>query len=320
MTKILQGHCVALFAFDVGYEVSLEKLAALFSATPIQPLSRKRQTPTYLQYTKAPVTLALQNAEKLSGVSGTLEATIFDFGAVSMAYRWPLAADDSGLPLHNLAALSAELHGRNLETEARQAVSELVDKISSAIDRPRLSGLVEDYYLFIIEKLDPSLGAKDLFTRHRCELAQALSFETAPLSGWQQEETLSQYVSYLESDLTIVDWNAALIYDRDYEDTAHVLELLNVELLEARYIDRTLDQRVNTYAGLLQAPPAWPIPLRSPYRRALHELTEWRLESTLLSERVTNSLKLIGDLYLSRIHAAAAIKVHLPDWEKMVLE
>src|SRR5215471_1185141 len=145
MTKILQGHCVALFAFDIGYEVSLDKLAALFSATPIQPLSRKRQTPTYLQYTKAPVTLALETTEKLSGVSGTLEATIFDFGAVSMAYRWPLTAHDCGLPLRNLAAVSAELYGRNLETEARQAVSQLVDRIASAIDRPRLSELVEDY-------------------------------------------------------------------------------------------------------------------------------------------------------------------------------
>jgi hypothetical protein len=31
-----------------------------------------------------------------------------------------------------------------------------------------------------------------------------------------------------------LDWNAALIVDADYEDTANVLELLNVELLEAR--------------------------------------------------------------------------------------
>src|SRR5262249_24939889 len=137
MTKIIRGQCVALFAFDVGYEVSLEKLAALFSATPIQPLSRKRQTPTYLQYTKAPVTIVLETAEKLSGAAGTLEATIYDFGALSMAYRWPLTASES-ISLDKLAALSADLYGRNLETHARHSVASLVDKIASAIDRPAL--------------------------------------------------------------------------------------------------------------------------------------------------------------------------------------
>jgi hypothetical protein len=58
--------------------------------------------------------------------------------------------------------------------------------------------------------------------------------------------------------------------------------------------------------------------LRAPYQRTLQELTEWRIESTLLSERVANSLKLIGDLYLSRVHSAAAAKVHLPEWERII--
>jgi hypothetical protein len=318
MTRILQGHLVALFAFDIGYEVSLEKLAALFSATPIQPLSRKRQTPMYLQYTRSPVTLNLETEEELLGARGSLQATIFDFGALSMAYRWPLSAGDAGLEVNRLAAISRDVYDRNFETAARREVISLVERIAPAIDRPKLSGLIEDYYMFVLEELDPALKAHDLLTLHRRDLAQALSFEVAPLSIWQQEESLSQSVSYLDDDLAIVDWNAAIIYDRDYEDTARVLELLNVELLEARYIDGTLDQRVSAYANLLQGSAKWPIPLRTPYQRAIRELTEWRIEATVLSERVTNSLKLIGDLYLSRIHSAAAEKVHLPEWEEII--
>lgn len=318
MTRILKGHVVALFAFDIGYEVSLEKLASLFSAAPIQPLSRKRQTPTYLQYTRAPVTLDLGTSAELRGVRGTLQATIFDFGALSIAYRWPLPVNNQGFELSDLPALSSEIAGLSMENAARNEVIALLDKIAPAVERPKLSGMVEDYYLFLIEHLEPQLRAADLLSRHGNDLAQCLSFETLPLSKLQYEEALSQTVSYLESDLTIVDWNAAFIYDRDYEDTAHVLELLNVELLEARYIDATLDDRVTTYATLVQKPADWPIPLRTPYRRALQELTEWRIESTVLSERVGNSLKLIGDLYLSRIHSAAATKVHLPKWERII--
>jgi uncharacterized Rmd1/YagE family protein len=47
-------------------------------------------------------------------------------------------------------------------------------------------------------------------------------------------------------------------------------------------------------------------------------LTELRLEYTLLAERVGNSLKLVGDLYLSRLHTAGARRVHLPEWERII--
>jgi hypothetical protein len=172
--------------------------------------------------------------------------------------------------------------------------------------------LVEDYYLFVIEQLDPQQSADELLAQHRRDLAQALCFETEPLSRWQEEETLKQMVSYSETDLAVVDWNAAIIYDRDYEDTTRVLELLNVELLEARYIDARLDQQISAYASLVQKAPRWPFPLRTPYRRTLNELTEWRIEATVLSERVGNSLKLIRDLYLSRIHSAAGGRTRPP--------
>ena len=59
-------------------------------------------------------------------------------------------------------------------------------------------------------------------------------FETQSLSADQQDEALNQHLSYYENDLVIVDWNVSIVYDRDYWDTVNVLELLNVELLEAR--------------------------------------------------------------------------------------
>lgn len=38
-TRIRRGQFMAFLAFDVGYEVSLEKIPVLVEATPIQPLS-----------------------------------------------------------------------------------------------------------------------------------------------------------------------------------------------------------------------------------------------------------------------------------------
>jgi hypothetical protein len=317
--RIRRGQFVAFFAFDVGYEVSLERIPTLCEATTIRPLSRKRQTPAYLQFTKPPVTLDLKTDERLFGTVATLQATVFDFGALSLAYRWRLPFD-SDVTLDQLARIGIEIYGRDMEAAARKEIVALLDRIGPAISRQKISSLTEDYYLYILEELEPSLSAAQLLTQYRRDLAQALTFEASPLSDSQISETLNQSISYLEKDLAIIDWNAALVYDRDYEDTVRVLELLNVELLEARFIDQTLDKQVTTYAGLLFKPAKWPIPLRTPYRRVLQELTEWRIESTVLSERVTNALKLIGDLFLSRIHSAAVAKLHLPDWEKMIGE
>src|SRR5262249_47028622 len=154
-------------------------------------------------------------------------------------------------------------------------------------------------------ELDQPLIAEELITRFRAPLAQTLRFETSPLSRSQVDEALSQGISYYENDLALVDWNAAIIYDRDYEDTASVLELLNVELLEARYIDDQLDRRIADYGILAQGRAELPVPLRRPYKRVIQDLGELRVESTLLSERVGNALKLVGDLYLARLYSAA---------------
>lgn len=317
MTRILQGQVVAMFAFDVGYEVSLERLSAMMATTPIQPLSRKKQTPTYLQYTKPPQILHLGLATGHFASPGSIQATVFDFGAVSISYRWNLTATEA-VSLDELPQLSHDLYGLNLEAHAKEQVEALMLKIEGAIVRPRLAELMEDYYLFIVEKLNEPLTAEELIAKHHAELAQTLRFEKQKLSPMQQDEALAQRISYYEHDVTLVDWNAAVIYDPDYEDTANVLELLNVELLEARYIDRQLDKRIAEYGSLVRKRIEWPIPLRTPYRKAVEDLAELKLEYALLAERVENALKLVGDLFLARLHSAAAKRFYLQEWETTI--
>src|SRR5262245_17187630 len=162
------------------------------------------------------------------------------------------------------------------------------------------------------------MSASDLLAANRGLLARTLRFETADLSRVQQDEALAQAISYYESDLALVDWDSAVIYDRDYEDTASVLELINVELLEARYIDQQLDRKINDYGTLVRKRIKWPIPMRTPYKHAIQDLAELRVESSLVNERVENALKLIGDLYLARLHSAAAGRFYLHEWDRII--
>jgi hypothetical protein len=318
MTRILKGQAIAFFAFDVGYEVDMEKLSSVQSTLPVQPLSRKKQTPNYLQYATAPQVLHLGETDILFGITGQVQATVFDFGAISISYRWPLAAKDQGFPLDNLPLLSRDLYERNLEHHARTQVEALVQRIQAAIIRPELSVLVEDYYVFVLEALSEPMRADDFLAEYRPVLSQVLRFDTEPLSMEQQTEAVSKAISYYEDDLVLVDWNTAIIYDSDHLDAVNVLEFLNVELQEARYIDAQLDKRIRDYEGLVKQQRQWLIPLYSPYRQAINELAELRIESSLLAERVDNALKLIGDLYLARIHKAATERFYMHEWDTAI--
>jgi len=315
---ITRGQVTALFAFDIGFEVSFEELDRLLTSKPLPPLSQKKQTPSYLQYSRPPRTMNLGQIDPLFMNSGNIRAMVFDFGVASIAYQWTLPPDKAKLSLQQLPELAQQLHNRNLELDARNRAQRLMETIRPAITRPELSSLVEDYYLFIIEEFDRAWQSGDLLAQHGSTLAQVLRFETQSLSQEQQEEALAQRITYYQDDLVLVDWNAAIIYDRDFWDAANVLELLNVELLEARYIDAELDRRISEYQGLMQKPIKWPLPFQTPYRKTMQELAELRIESLVLAKRVENALKLIGDLYLARLHNAATARFYLPDWEAAI--
>jgi hypothetical protein len=317
MATILQGQCRVYYAFDVGYEVQLDQLQQLVVATPVPPLSRKKQTPTYLQYTKPPRVLPLGAAPATPLGNGTVQATIFEFGGLSLCYQWNIPAE-AGWTIEDLPRLSHQLYQTNLEAHAQSTATHLVETLAPAITRPRLDPLVEDYYLFILERLSEDLSGEELLRRYRPHLAQTLRFELLPLSRYQQEEALSQSISYYENDLALIDWNGTILYDRDYEDSANVLEFLNVELLEARFVDAQLDRRLMEYGPLPSRPRFAPVPFRIPYARQIEDLAELKAEYLLLNERIDNSLKLIGDLYLARLHTAAARRFYLQEWNLII--
>lgn len=315
---IQQGRLVAFFAFDLGYEISLEQVGSMLASSPMQPLSRKKQTPNYLQFAYRPQVLSLGEMEAFGELRGEIQATIFDFGAVSISYHWLLSDGNKALTLSELPGLSQRMFDFNLEDHARAQVKSLMARILPAITRPELSTLVEDYYVFVLERFETPLLAEDFLSGHSETLAQILQFDTQPLSQVQRIDTLSKAISYYERDLVLIDWNAAIIYDSDYIDTLNVLELLNVELLEARYMDDQLDKRIKNYERLSQKQPAWWMPLSLPYRQSINELAELRIESSVLAERVDNSLKLIGDLYLARVYSAASEQFYLPTWDASI--
>src|SRR5205814_1455007 len=105
-----------------------------------------------------------------------------------------------------------------------------------------ISNLVEDYAIFQIDSLIPARSITQLVTDHRHTIAQILRAETQPLSEDEIEDVMSRRISFGVDDITVVDWNSALVIDPDADDVIAILEFANVELMEMRNLDRRLGE------------------------------------------------------------------------------
>jgi hypothetical protein len=185
--------------------------------------------------------------------------------------------------------------------------------------QPHHSSVVEDYVIFHVENLNEPLDANLFCSKQARQIAQILRAERQTLSDQEVDDALSARVSYGVEDVTVVDWNAALLIDREGEDVRAVLEFANVELLEMRYVDQKLDRALDqAYATLPRR--SWGLRrVFASYSADLGSLAELQVDNATLFEGVNNTLKLLGDQYLARVYRIANRRFHLDDWDSSIL-
>jgi hypothetical protein len=320
MPSNVQGTCQVLFAYDIAFSIALDEAAKLIiSHTLRETLKHKRRAPNYFQYQPAPIRFS-QTIEQPLQAGGfdsgpEVELVLYDFGAVSVIYSLPFEA-----PLDRLLTLSCELYEnmRYLE-DSRTRVEKLMDAIKPAISKPGIPTFVEDYLVFSLPPSNAAPGTIETFLdRHMGEFAQILRAETRNLSPQEKKDALSHQISFSSDDVTIVDWNAAIVIDQEPEDILVVLEFANVELMEMRYLDRTLDDALGlAYDALSKR--SW---RRFPFGSnppELNRVAQWQVDSAILFEGVNNSLKLLGDQYLARLYRLTAERFHLSEWDGSII-
>jgi hypothetical protein len=313
--QIKTGHIFALYAFDVGYEIDLQKTSQLLKTELARKLSKRKIAPTYLQYQTPPLTIALgEYSFQITQIPMKAEvaAKVFDFGAISITYKIPFSSLLSDLNRYSTALL----YDVNLGIEANKFLEELFLKIKPAIKKPAVSEIVEDYFIFQITEFEREIAAENLRRDYKVDIARALRFELGDISADEINESLKNPVSYYNNDLVITDWNVAFVYDRDYEDTVDVLEFLNVELVELRFNDSLLDKRLIELYDKLYESRRYFTYLFNPYDRTIHVISEIKIEVSALFEKIDNTIKLIGDIYLAKVYNLTSDRFHFDKWEK----
>lgn len=304
MLSVANGACYNIFVYDIAFSIDLNEVERrITSFKQRETIRHTRRAPRYFEYHPAPIRLSQDE----------VELVVYDFGAVSVIYRTPLSETTP-----DLVSLSESLYeNEKLHTDSRKRVEEFLKIIGPAVSKPDISSFVEDYLIFHVEAFAEAISVEDLVTRHAQEVARILRAEVRELSGDEVTDALSQRISYGGDDLAIVDWNAALIVDKEPEDVLAVLEFANVELLEMRFLDRRLDDALGlAYERQSKRSRKW-FPFRSD-PSDLRDISQWQVDSAMLFEGVNNVLKLLGDQYLARLYRLASGRFHLADWDASI--
>jgi hypothetical protein len=241
--------------------------------------------------------------------------TLYDFGAVAVCYSLPIAGS-----FEDLLLLSDELYDNEaLLTDSRLRVNQLLKLLGDAAIQANLAAVVEDYVVFHIELFTEPCEPQQLYAERRQEIAQILRAERRVLSNQEVDDALAARISYSSEDVTIVDWNAALLIDREGDDVRAVLDFANVELLEMRYLDQQLDRALDqAYETLSKRSVDLPR-IFGYYGTALRRVAELQVDNAILFEGVNNTLKLLGDQYLARVYRMVNRRFHLDEWDTSIL-
>jgi hypothetical protein len=304
------GGAIVYRLFDVGYEIYLDRaLELLVTNAPVRerPLRGEAQA---MQIPNPPVSVTLgQERIVIDGRAhdATISARIFDFGVVSLRVRID-APSKIGWEQYWRFGNAVDV-GTDLTPLFQRALQSLFDRITSAIERPAIAPVSEDYVVFRIHRLeDPAGRTAPAEVISDDDIIPLLLNESRQLSAAARRELLPHRFSYYADDLTILTWDNALVLEPVAEDAdvQYILEFANAQLLELRFYDAVLDRELGRMYDRIAEARAKPRRfLRQRFTALLTRLQSIVADSTELVERVENSLKVTDDVYLARIYSAA---------------
>ncbi len=312
----LQGAIVILMLYDVADEINLTELQPLTGGTKVTP-EFKHPAPEYVRFERPPVIQALPPVVLPNGEQFEATLQYYDYGVVSVLLRFAFTGDWQRLK--QLAG--AWISGTTFDELSRNLVREHVRTIKPALGKAYSSWLNEDYYIVHLHCVPGVETGSALLQERGQEISQIVRGETNPLSEFERNEVLQEYMSYYPNDLMVAGWNAAFIFDTQSGagPTIQVLEYANSQLLQFRHYDEILTRELaDAYRSLdrrgTRLIHGWRM------RPAATRLRTLLLDVTELTERTNNALKFVGDMFSARLYKLCAGKIGVTDYQLLVQE
>lgn len=304
--QIFTGHIYIFQAFDVGDDINLEEVKEqqLLSRRPLM-LSK------YFKNYHTPLQVELPHPHTSSRIE---TAKLHTFGVISLVYKIPFS--------QTLEELRGEINGIVDEYNEQSVIDAgaIFNKIKSEMKQSKFFHLRTSYVLIQMDPI-PGIGTDKLKEEYGSLLASTLRFETVTLSNFLKTEILDSSVGYYRGNLIVIDTEAAIIYDEEYEDILDLFEFSNMQLLELQYFDRVLDQQLNTVyeRGVQKIPKTAFLPfVRGIRKDPIATLGKLKVDISVITERLENSIKLVGEEYYSEIYALLVEKLDIRNWQSSI--
>lgn len=318
MLRLLDADFLCTRIFDVADTINLEGCRQLISGggSGTRRLSLRRQGSKYIQLPDPPLLIEVGTRTLVVAGQGRevkVSAALYPHGAISVQLRIPVV---KGMTVEELTPIADELYDSPaVDALALDEVNKLRKWIAPHLERSHLWDQTEGYTVIFARELEGKPTAEQVLASSG--LARLLLGEREAISAQEEKEVLGYAFSYTPNDLAVVEWNAAFLYEPSgSEDIVDLLEIANAQLLELRYFDSVLDAelaRMYDVVGQKQGSL-----LFSPYKRLARELMQTLIELSEFIERVDNSLKIVGDVYLARVYEAALKELRIARWAEQV--
>ena len=318
---IARGHFRILSFFDIAEALDMDKLRGLLGpeALPRSP-AFIHLTPEYAQVQTAPIVesiapMSLPTGEKLGGT-----IKYYWFGVACVEFTVPFDAEFDSLPPLSYRWMNAP----EVEKAAEDLLRRRLDHFGPALIRPSTKWLDEDYLVIDLQSAHHPDGraatASELLGSHADQIAELVRGEVTPLAVSERDEVVRSALSYYPTDLIVVGWAAALVYDKPESTTAIIdlLEYANTQLLEFRYYDELLTSLLSNVYSSLEGRESFLSRWRLPRRAG--RLNRLRLDIMDLAERTEYAVKFISDTYYARVYRLCSAKIGVDDYRTLVAE
>lgn len=304
--------------FDVGSDIALEKAQHFF----MSGLSAQR-----FKLAKASRAMIINNAPLSMGLDGgkhhalgsfmdyEISAKIWHFGAISINIQLSVPEDMSW---DRLIKVGAYLEN---DVTLHELAVQRVTQIIQTFDANRLKSIdwetYEDYTLYFFKNLPGTeKNALNVFQQYDV-FRLILSEEIETLSEQVKKNILDSSLQYSQNDIAVINWNSAMLIEpTGSQDIADVIEFALCQMLEMRYYDDLLDQKI---AGLYNELEMKKRSVWETYAERLsRDAAQKFLEISDTVESVENSLKVVGDFYLAQIFRTASARFRFNDWRDSV--
>ena len=312
----LEGSIIILNLYDIADEIKLQELQPLIGGTTsAQPF--KHPAPEYLRFERPPVIERLPPVTLPGGEQFEATLQYYDYGVVSVLLRFTFRGD-----WYRLQQLAGTwISGTLFDELSRRLVRPKVQQVRPALVKAYDQWLSEDYYVFHLHTIQGISTATELLQTRGAEISQIVRGETTPLAEFERAEVLQGCMSYYPNDLVVAGWNATFLYDTEAGavSTIRILEYANSQLLQFRHYDDKLTRELGPVYRFLERRRTGML-ARWGMRPAAARLRTILLEVTELTERTTNALKFVGDMFSARLHHLCAAKIGVTDYQLLVQE